>query len=61
MFGVKQIEAATVFGLSGKSIILGISPFLLNNITHSSKQQGQLSKCITALPQTFVLLGWNNR
>lgn len=47
MFGVKQIEAATVFGLSGKSIIQGISPFLLNNITHSSKQQGQLSKCFT--------------
>lgn len=35
MFGVKQIEAATVFGLLGKSIIQNISPFLLNNITHT--------------------------
>lgn len=33
MFGVKQIEAATVFGLSGKSIIQGISPFLLTSHT----------------------------
>lgn len=64
MFGVKQTEAATVFGLPGKSLIQGISSFLLNNITYSSKQKGQLSSyalepmemnySLSVIPQPFV-------
>lgn len=64
MFGIKQTEAATVFGLPGKSLIQGISPFLLNNIIHSSKQKGQLCSyalgpmemnySLSVIPQSFV-------